>query len=109
MSARLARCALASADARAAPGRRPTAEDKAKFKKLCQLCYKDQAVWFMNGFWGDGIDGTQANDIWCARARQSDRGVQALVATARRAQELVEGLCRARQARPREEGREGQR
>jgi len=42
----------------------PTAEDKKKFQRLCQLPYKDQAIFFLNGFWGDGVDGGVANTIW---------------------------------------------
>jgi len=42
----------------------PTADERAKFKKLTQLPYKDQAVWFANGYWGDGVDGSVANTIW---------------------------------------------
>ena len=25
--------------------------DRAKFTELCKKPYKDQAIWFMNGFW----------------------------------------------------------
>jgi len=35
-----------------------------QFSELCQLKYKDQAIWFLNGFWGDTIDGAVANDIY---------------------------------------------
>jgi len=28
------------------------------------LKYKEQAVWFLNGFWGDGVDAEVANKIW---------------------------------------------
>jgi len=37
---------------------------KDRFAQLCKLKYKDQAIWFLNGFWGDGIDGKAANDVW---------------------------------------------
>eukprot|EP00013_Stygamoeba_regulata_P019895 CAMPEP_0177661030 /NCGR_PEP_ID=MMETSP0447-20121125/18409_1 /TAXON_ID=0 /ORGANISM="Stygamoeba regulata, Strain BSH-02190019" /LENGTH=347 /DNA_ID=CAMNT_0019166241 /DNA_START=46 /DNA_END=1089 /DNA_ORIENTATION=- len=34
------------------------------FANLCKLKYKDQAIWFLNGFWKDGVDGNNANEIW---------------------------------------------
>jgi len=36
-----------------------------KFSELCaSLNYKEQAVWFLNGFWGDGIDNSEANKVY---------------------------------------------
>jgi len=40
------------------------AEFKQKFAQLCKLKFKDQAVWFLNGFWGDGVDGQTSNEVW---------------------------------------------
>jgi len=37
---------------------------QAKFSQLSRLKYKEQAVWFLNGFWGDGVDADVANKIW---------------------------------------------
>jgi len=39
-------------------------DPKKRFTQLSQLKYKDQAVWFLNGFWGDGVDATVANRVW---------------------------------------------
>jgi len=36
----------------------------AKFSSLSKLKYRDQAVWFLNGFWGDGVDGEVSNKVW---------------------------------------------
>ncbi|KAH3756600.1 TolA protein [Pelomyxa schiedti] len=35
-----------------------------RFQELSRLCYKDQAIWFLNGFWGDPIDPTIAEKVW---------------------------------------------
>jgi len=35
-----------------------------KFSQLSQLKYKDQAIWFLNGFWGDGVDPAVATRVW---------------------------------------------
>jgi len=32
-------------------------------KQLCELPYKEQAIWFLNGFWSDGIEDS-AEDVW---------------------------------------------
>lgn len=40
------------------------ADVKKKFTELNKLTYKEQSIWFLNGFWGDGIDGEVANRIW---------------------------------------------
>jgi len=37
---------------------------KKKFSELSKLKYKEQAVWFLNGFWGDGVDANVANKVW---------------------------------------------
>jgi len=37
---------------------------QAKFSELSKLKYKDQAVWFLNGFWGDGVNADVANKVW---------------------------------------------
>jgi len=37
---------------------------KNKFSQLSKLKYKEQAVWFLNGFWGDGVDANVANKVW---------------------------------------------
>jgi len=38
--------------------------DKAKFAELCKKIYKEQAIWFLNGFWGKGINPQEANKVW---------------------------------------------
>mmetsp|Transcript_41208 Transcript_41208/g.103886 ORF Transcript_41208/g.103886 Transcript_41208/m.103886 type:complete len:274 (-) Transcript_41208:173-994(-) len=38
--------------------------EKPTFKQLCQMKYKDQAIWFMNGFWGAGVDANNAEKFW---------------------------------------------
>eukprot|EP01105_Mastigella_eilhardi_P022299 TRINITY_DN5489_c0_g1_i1.p1 TRINITY_DN5489_c0_g1~~TRINITY_DN5489_c0_g1_i1.p1 ORF type:complete len:289 (+),score=113.70 TRINITY_DN5489_c0_g1_i1:80-946(+) len=35
-----------------------------KFVELTKMPYRDQAVWFLNGFWGEGIDPNEANKVW---------------------------------------------
>jgi len=35
-----------------------------KFKRLTALPYNEQAIWFLNGFWGDGIGSEEANQVW---------------------------------------------
>jgi chromosome segregation ATPase len=35
-----------------------------RFSELSKKVYKDQAIWFMNGFWGQGVDPNEANKIW---------------------------------------------
>jgi len=40
------------------------AQTKQKFAQLCKLKFRDQAVWFLNGFWGDGVNGEVANGVW---------------------------------------------
>jgi len=35
-----------------------------KFSELCKLKYKDQAIWFLNGFWGDGVNSAEASKVW---------------------------------------------
>lgn len=32
--------------------------------ELSKMCYKDQAIFFMNGFWNNGIDPNEANQVW---------------------------------------------
>jgi len=41
-----------------------TAEQKTKFDELCNMSYKNQTIWFLNGFWGEGVDSKEANKIW---------------------------------------------
>eukprot|EP00013_Stygamoeba_regulata_P025556 CAMPEP_0177660996 /NCGR_PEP_ID=MMETSP0447-20121125/18391_1 /TAXON_ID=0 /ORGANISM="Stygamoeba regulata, Strain BSH-02190019" /LENGTH=88 /DNA_ID=CAMNT_0019166205 /DNA_START=82 /DNA_END=345 /DNA_ORIENTATION=+ len=31
--------------------------------ELCQRKYKEQAIWFLNGFWEEGMD-KEANTVW---------------------------------------------
>jgi len=40
------------------------AEAMKKFTELCKLKYKDQAVWFLNGYWGDGVNSGEAAKVW---------------------------------------------
>ena len=39
------------------------ANDHEKFVNLCQKCYKEQAVWFLNAFWND-LKEAEAERIW---------------------------------------------
>lgn len=39
-------------------------DEKKEFSSLCKMKYKDQAVWMLNGFWGDCVDGNVANEVW---------------------------------------------
>eukprot|EP00727_Mastigamoeba_balamuthi_P011519 m51a1_g6990 hypothetical protein (291) ;mRNA; r:157614-158964 len=36
----------------------------AQFSELCKRIYKDQAIWFLNGFWGNGVGPKDANQVW---------------------------------------------
>eukprot|EP00013_Stygamoeba_regulata_P027491 CAMPEP_0177652564 /NCGR_PEP_ID=MMETSP0447-20121125/13205_1 /TAXON_ID=0 /ORGANISM="Stygamoeba regulata, Strain BSH-02190019" /LENGTH=334 /DNA_ID=CAMNT_0019155833 /DNA_START=28 /DNA_END=1032 /DNA_ORIENTATION=- len=38
--------------------------DQQKFADLCKKSYKEQAIWFLNGFWNDGADPDFANIVW---------------------------------------------
>eukprot|EP00013_Stygamoeba_regulata_P027263 CAMPEP_0177664622 /NCGR_PEP_ID=MMETSP0447-20121125/20600_1 /TAXON_ID=0 /ORGANISM="Stygamoeba regulata, Strain BSH-02190019" /LENGTH=367 /DNA_ID=CAMNT_0019170623 /DNA_START=247 /DNA_END=1350 /DNA_ORIENTATION=- len=40
------------------------ADVKSRFSELCKLRYRDQAIWFMNGFWNAGINPEEANTVW---------------------------------------------
>jgi chromosome segregation ATPase len=40
------------------------ADATARFAQLCKKFYKDQAIWFLNGFWGKGVDPNEANKVW---------------------------------------------
>jgi len=35
-----------------------------RFSELSKLKYKEQAIWFLNGFWGDGVDSATCNRVW---------------------------------------------
>jgi len=35
-----------------------------KFADLSKLKYKDQAIWFLNGYWGDGVDPSVSLLVW---------------------------------------------
>jgi len=35
-----------------------------KFSDLSKMKYSDQAIWFLNGYWGDGVDSQVANKVW---------------------------------------------
>ena len=41
----------------------PGANDEEKLTALCALNYKEQAVWYLNAFWKDGID-KEAELFW---------------------------------------------
>ena len=45
-----------------APAKLPGASDHDKLLSLCKLPYSQQAVWFLNAFWG--IYGERAEDFW---------------------------------------------
>jgi len=40
------------------------ADFQRKFADLSKLKYKEQAVWFLNGYWGDGVDADVSNKVW---------------------------------------------
>jgi len=46
------------------PAKAAATEDWApKFKEITSSSFTDQAIWFLNGFWNDGLD-KQAEKIW---------------------------------------------
>mmetsp|Transcript_30385 Transcript_30385/g.47168 ORF Transcript_30385/g.47168 Transcript_30385/m.47168 type:complete len:270 (-) Transcript_30385:53-862(-) len=40
------------------------ADHQARFSELCCIPYKDQAIFFMNGFWGDACTAENAEHFW---------------------------------------------
>jgi len=51
----------------------PGANDKEKLEALCSKNFKEQAVWFLNAFWGD-LGAAEAEKVWSfvAKATQLD-------------------------------------
>jgi small-conductance mechanosensitive channel len=36
----------------------------ARFSEICHMIYKDQAIWFLNGYWGNPLGPNEANEVW---------------------------------------------
>jgi len=41
-----------------------TSKDDVKFNEICKFSYKEQAIWFANGFFDELLAANQLENIW---------------------------------------------